>query len=146
MIETKVREKDLDRTDLRSFIEENTFDGVGSARMKGYIHADDCEKEPHRRKFVDAEAPMNWPGFGANAYGRYVAKPVFSVIDVKPGDMLNVRSETSTRGRPIGGIPPNTTGLTVLHRQGSWCRVHYGKVEGWVNCDYLSIDYNETFR
>jgi hypothetical protein len=84
----------------------------------------------------------------------------FSVRDVAPGDVLNIRGEPNVKTPKIGEIPPNGTCIRNLGCQGGltyqefttltpeqqkqrqrenprWCRIEYRGATGWVAGRYL---------
>jgi heat shock protein HslJ len=83
----------------------------------------------------------------------------FRVIDVRPGNTLNIRSGPSTAHERIGRIPAGADGLVNLGCEGGlsfvewraasaearaaatnarWCRIEYSGVVGWVAGRYLA--------
>jgi hypothetical protein len=66
----------------------------------------------------------------------------YSVINVRGGDVLNIRSAPGSKS-PIGGaIPPDGWGITVTGPgvkagRERWVPIRFGKTTGWVNQNYL---------
>ena len=77
----------------------------------------------------------------------------YRVVGVKPGSVLNFRSEPSVTAAKIGSIPHNADGIKNLGCKGGlsfdeweratperraaarferWCKVTYGNLSGWV--------------
>jgi hypothetical protein len=66
-------------------------------------------------------------------------EPAFMVVNVAPGDVLNVRTGPSVDFEVIGGLPPGSRGVTVTGAcQSRWCPVEHPSARGWVNSTYLA--------
>jgi Bacterial SH3 domain len=66
-------------------------------------------------------------------------KPAFMVVNVAPGDILNVRKGPSTHFEVVGGLPPGSRGVAVTGAcQSHWCPVEHPSARGWVNSTYLA--------
>ena len=62
----------------------------------------------------------------------------YRVRGVAGWDMLNVRAGPSARNRVVGRLPPNAAGIRCVGPcEGSWCRIGWRNVSGWVNMRYL---------
>ncbi|MEL6734718.1 MAG: SH3 domain-containing protein [Pseudomonadota bacterium] len=59
------------------------------------------------------------------------------VTNVAFNDVLNIRAAGTSQSRILGVIPPNSCGVRVLAQNGSWARIRYNGVTGWVNQRYL---------
>jgi uncharacterized protein YraI len=61
------------------------------------------------------------------------------VVNVAPGDVLNVRKGPSALFEVVGGLPPGSRGVTVTGAcQSRWCPVQHPSARGWVNSSYLA--------
>ena len=66
-------------------------------------------------------------------------EPAFMVVNVAPGDVLNVREGPSAHFEVVGGLPPGSRGVTVTGAcQSRWCPVEHPSARGWVNSTYLA--------
>jgi len=82
------------------------------------------------------EIPENKPtGFDTKQY--------YSVVNVIPTDVLNVRESAGTTNDVVGEIP--AVGICVeylgnfrFRKGGLWVKIRYKKIEGWVNSHYLN--------
>lgn len=71
---------------------------------------------------------------------RPVPKP-FRVAGVNPSDVLNIRNGPSADYDTVGGIPPDSRGITITGPcQNDWCPVKHRLLVGWVNRRYLAED------
>ncbi len=66
----------------------------------------------------------------------------WSVVEVAPGDQLNIREHPSVEAVIVGGIPRNGRhlrgfGCEVTPQGQEWCRIKYGQTVGWVNRRFL---------
>lgn len=63
----------------------------------------------------------------------------FRVAGVDPSDVLNIRTGPSPDYQTVGGIPPNSRGITITGPcQNDWCPVKHRTLVGWVNRRYLT--------
>lgn len=63
----------------------------------------------------------------------------FRVAGVDPSDVLNIRTGPSSDYQTVGGIPPNSRGITITGPcQNDWCPVKHQTLVGWVNRRYLT--------
>jgi hypothetical protein len=66
-------------------------------------------------------------------------QPAFMVVNVAHGDVLNVRKGPSVHFEVVGGLPPDSRGVTVTGAcQSRWCPVEHPLASGWVNTTYLA--------
>lgn len=63
----------------------------------------------------------------------------YDVRGVNADDVLNVRSQPSTRAEKIGALPPDAEGVVVHQIRDGWAQINLGERAGWVNEDYLKI-------
>jgi SH3 domain-containing protein len=64
------------------------------------------------------------------------------VAGVEMGDELNVRNGPSEFHEPLGTIPSDGRGIRIVGDcHGSWCPIHFGHLQGWVNANYLAEDH-----
>ncbi len=63
----------------------------------------------------------------------------YKVVDVQPGDVLNMRAGPGASYRMLGAIPSGS-GCVIKSRQcrRSWCKVSYAGQSGWVHSRYLA--------
>lgn len=76
----------------------------------------------------------------AQAYGYDCAHgpDTYRVRNVAEWDRLNIRSLPSTRGRIVGSIGPDGSGIHCLGPcEKNWCRVSWRGIIGWTNMNYL---------
>lgn len=82
-------------------------------------------------------------GSGQPAHAQYGfdcahGPDTYRVRGVESWDVLNVRAGPSSRNSIVGRLPPNAAGIACLGPcQGSWCRIGWRNVSGWVNMRYL---------
>jgi hypothetical protein len=63
----------------------------------------------------------------------------FRVARVDDDDMLNVRSGPAEFYPPVGGLPPQGRGVTIVGPcREDWCPIRHGKIAGWVNRHFLA--------
>lgn len=68
-----------------------------------------------------------------------VSQKPFRVAGVDPNDMLNIRTGPSPEYETVGGIPPDSRGITITGPcQNDWCPVKHRTLVGWVNRRYLT--------
>jgi stage II sporulation protein D len=51
---------------------------------------------------------------------------------------LNIRSKASISSKILGTVKKNSK-VTILHKTGSWYKIKYGKVTGYVSARYLTV-------
>ena len=62
----------------------------------------------------------------------------YRVRNVADWDVLNIRSGPSSQRRIVGEIPPRGSGVHCLGPcRGSWCRISWRGIRGWVHMRYL---------
>lgn len=76
-------------------------------------------------------SPNQVPVTHALAASEYDNKVVANVTDV-----LNLRAEPSLEGKIIGKCYRGAGG-TILEKKDGWTKIRSGKLEGWLNNDYL---------
>ena len=76
-------------------------------------------------------SPNQVPVTHAPAASEYDNKVVANVTDV-----LNLRAEPSLEGKIIGKCYRGAGG-TILEKKDGWTKIRSGKLEGWLNNDYL---------
>ena len=66
-------------------------------------------------------------------------KKPFRVAGVDASDVLNIRNGPSQDYESVGGIPPDTRGITITGPcLNDWCPVKHRTLIGWVNRRYLA--------
>jgi uncharacterized protein YgiM (DUF1202 family) len=69
------------------------------------------------------------------------AQAIFRVTNVRPDDVLNVRSGPSADFDIVGALPPGSRGITITSAcQARWCPVRHDSATGWVNSTFLAPD------
>jgi len=66
------------------------------------------------------------------------APTIACVVNVAFNDVLNIRAAGTSNSRILGVIPPNGCGVRVLSQNGSWTRIRYNGVAGWVSSRFLT--------
>lgn len=66
----------------------------------------------------------------------------YSVFNVQPGDVLNVRAAAGAAAAVVGTLSPTATGIRVTgagitQGGGRWVPIKYQGLSGWVNQNYL---------
>lgn len=65
----------------------------------------------------------------------------FSLYKVKTGTVkaskLNIRQKTSISSKKVGSVPNNKK-VTIYSKSGSWYKIKYGKITGYVSAQYVS--------
>jgi len=61
----------------------------------------------------------------------------FRIVEVAPGDVLNMRSAPDPAAPISGTIPSGATGVERAGECKAWCQVKYGGITGWVNRRFL---------
>jgi hypothetical protein len=71
----------------------------------------------------------------------------WTVTGLMPGQALNMFNSPVPNRTIVGQIPAGSGGIRILDcltgatsRQPEWCRVRYGRQEGWVSFQYLDRD------
>jgi uncharacterized membrane protein len=69
------------------------------------------------------------------------AAVAYSVINVRPGDTLNMRAQPNANARVIHTIPHDATGVLLTGRRsaGEWVEVTFQRRRGWVNGQFLGL-------
>lgn len=63
----------------------------------------------------------------------------FRVAGVDPSDVLNIRNGPSPAYESVGGIPPDSHGITITGPcLNDWCPVRHRTLVGWVNRRFLA--------
>ncbi|NOT40554.1 MAG: SH3 domain-containing protein [Alphaproteobacteria bacterium] len=70
-----------------------------------------------------------------------LAAVAYSVINVRPGDTLNMRSQPNPGARVVQTIPHDANGVLLTGRRsaGDWVEVTYQRRRGWVNARFLGL-------
>ncbi len=76
-------------------------------------------------------APAPRPSY--RGYGGGYAQ----VVGIRPNGFLAVRTGPGTGYPQIGSLYPGDSGIRVFRCRGSWCRIRYGNLVGWVYSGYL---------
>lgn len=65
----------------------------------------------------------------------------FVVTNVRPDDVLNVRSGPSAEHEVIAALLPGSRGVAITGDcRSEWCPVQYERASGWVNSSYLASE------
>ena len=73
-----------------------------------------------------------------------VERKPFRVAGVDPSDVLNIRNGPSPDYETVGGIPPDSHGITITGPcLNDWCPVKHRTLVGWVNRRYLAEETAE---
>lgn len=71
---------------------------------------------------------------------KKTATKKFTLYKVKTGTVkasnLNIRQKASTSSKKVGSIPNNKK-VTIYAKNGSWYKIKYGKVTGYVSAQYV---------
>jgi uncharacterized membrane protein len=69
------------------------------------------------------------------------AAVAYSVVGVRPGDALNLRTQPNPNAPIVLTIPHDATGLLLTGRRstGDWVEVTYQRRRGWVNGRFLGL-------
>jgi hypothetical protein len=78
-----------------------------------------------------------------DAEPHYHPEPLYAVVMVESGDVLNVRSEPGVGGAIVDRLPPESTELTGTGRsarvgESRWVEILTASATGWVNAHYLT--------
>ncbi len=78
-------------------------------------------------------------GLAGAANAQSIQVPgLFDVVGVSADDVLNVRdAPNATTGQIIGGVPPNTKGLEIVHTEGRWGLVNQDGRAGWIHMGFV---------
>jgi uncharacterized protein YraI len=136
------KSQDVSLEELRKFVDEQTFE-FAEARVRGIISGGGAdEKSGFPRKHIDEPAPINWMNFT----GKEIRSPVYQVHNVKPNDVLNMRSGNGSSFPIVAKLPHDGTGIELLDKgcATAWCRIRYQGKEGWVNTAFLKIDLSAS--
>lgn len=70
-----------------------------------------------------------------------LAAVAYSVVNVRPGDALNMRAQPNPNAAIVRTIPHDATGLLLTGRRsaGDWVEVTYQRRRGWVNARFLGL-------
>jgi uncharacterized membrane protein len=70
-----------------------------------------------------------------------LAAVAYSVVNVRPGDFLNMRVAPSPTARIVATIPHDATGIVLTGRRapGDWAEVTFQRRRGWVNARFLGL-------
>lgn len=66
------------------------------------------------------------------------SREVFSVVNVEPGEVLNVRKAPNAKAEVVGTLSPGATEITSVGECTAWCHVQHNDVVGWVSRRFLS--------
>jgi hypothetical protein len=73
------------------------------------------------------------------------ARKPFRVAGVDPSDVLNIRNGPSPAYESVGGIPPDSHGITITGPcLNDWCPVKHRTLIGWVNRRFLAEETADT--
>ena len=64
----------------------------------------------------------------------------FRVINIAPGDTLNVRAAPNAAAPISGTVPPGAAGIESVGECKAWCEIRYGSITGWVDRRFLQVD------
>lgn len=69
------------------------------------------------------------------------AAVAYSVVNVRPGDVLNMRAQPNPSAPVVATIPHNATNVLLTGRRGTgdWIEVTYQRRRGWVNANFLGL-------
>ena len=75
-------------------------------------------------------------------FNSFAGSHYYEVVNVTPGDSLNIRSEPTHRSSTVGRIPHDATEVTWAEstragRGNMWMKIRYAKMQGWVNASFL---------
>lgn len=70
-----------------------------------------------------------------------LAAVAYSVVNVRPGDGLNMRSLPNPNARVVFTIPHDASGIVLTGRRaaGDWVEVTFQRRRGWVNGRFLGL-------
>lgn len=89
--------------------------------------------------FACAAALSSLYGVGT-ASAQVVDGEEHCVVNVKPSDVLNIRSRSSASSRVVATLRYGECGIVVTGNcRGSWCPIEDGHNAGWVNSQFISM-------
>ena len=148
----------ISRDQVLAFI-STTYNEIGSgpsgARLRGFISGSVSEEEgkftrkngyfergDDDRRFVEGEAPHNWPNFGEANISL-----VYRVTRVKAPNTLKVRVAGNPNSKIVGEIPASGRNIKLTQECFStWCEIRYENLVGWVNTTFLAFDWEFAQR
>jgi uncharacterized membrane protein len=70
-----------------------------------------------------------------------LASVVYSVVNVRPGDFLNMRAQPNPTAPIVATIPHDATGIALTGRRanGGWVEATFQRRRGWVNGHFLGL-------
>lgn len=105
-------------------------------------------------KGLQADGPAAYPNWSGPPYDIFVKTlaekkarntPTYRVVGVRADDVLNIRSGPGPGYPIVGTIPPDGRGVRMSNScDGTWCRVSYGRAEGWVNRTFLTLEPSQN--
>lgn len=80
---------------------------------------------------------------GSSQAPRGAAGPItYRVVGVQPSDVLNIRRIADGDSDIVAAIPANGNRIRLTgYCRREWCPVAYGRSTGWVNRQYLTLEY-----
>ncbi|WP_300527599.1 SH3 domain-containing protein [Maricaulis sp.] len=75
--------------------------------------------------------------FLAMLAGAAAEAGVYRVVNVDPGDVLNIRAAPQSSADILGALPPDAAMIEVLEEEDGWARIISGEGYGWVSMAYL---------
>jgi hypothetical protein len=93
-------------------------------------------KQPEARTASASPPKRTEPG--QQAEPKRAASPTFMVTNVRPDDVLNVRSGPSADHDIVAELAPGSRGIAITNEcRSRWCPVQHDGATGWVNSVYL---------
>lgn len=134
-----VRRSPDPRSDVIATIEP----GSGNVRVTGLCNGDWCPVQSGNnngwvhRYFI---APS---GAIQPQTQRAPQNPItYRVVGVPSSDVLNIRRIADGDSEIVATIPPSGTRIRLTgYCRREWCPVSYGRSNGWVNRQYLTLEY-----
>ncbi len=72
------------------------------------------------------------------------ASPAFAdtwrIVDVRPDGRVHLRERATSRSRVLAYVPGDARSLKGLDCAGSWCRIEFRGITGWIYKRYLAPD------
>jgi uncharacterized membrane protein len=70
-----------------------------------------------------------------------LAAVAYTVVNVEPGDALNMRTQPNPNARVVTAIPHDATGIVLTGRRSGadWVEVVFQRRRGWVNARFLGL-------